>query len=65
MVPFFHGGFLIGRAEDRDELVLEGSDESLCCIATVHAGRDQLVVNTFLIKEVLYAWLCLVFKPYI
>ena len=44
MLPIFHRELWVSCADYCNEVILEGSDEPLCCVASVHTWRGQLVV---------------------
>ena len=45
-----HWEVWVRRKESCNEVILEGDDEPLRCVVSVHAWRDQLLVRALLLQ---------------
>jgi hypothetical protein len=52
LVPEIEGEVVVSAAEAGDEMVFESLDVAFSPVATMKAGRSQLVVNVFIGHEV-------------
>ena len=54
---------VVSATQDGQKMIIEGSDASLSCVATVHAWRDQLVRDIIVRVKIFHDLCSLIIQP--
>ena len=53
MVPEMEGKVWVAGAKAGNKMVFEGADSTFGCVAAMHVGRSELIVDALLLKKLL------------